>query len=769
MLRTQQFRQLAVSSPLGEDVLLLRGFSGRHELGRPFEYELDLLSEQTDVAFNDIVGHNVTVRVQPSVGEEPRFFNGYVSSFELAEPLGTAMVYRAKVVPWLWFLTRTSDCRVFQQMTVPDIIKQVFRDFGFCDFEDRLSGTYRTWEYCVQYCETAFDFVSRLMEQEGIYYFFLHEEGKHTLVFADGPCAHDAAAGYEEIQYRPSTRSLREREYIHEWRMRHEVQPGMYCQTDFDFANPRKELLTASMFAQGHPAPDYEVFEYPGEYVEHADGESYARRRMEEYQARYEVAEGSGEVRGIATGHRFALTEHPRADQCKEYLVTSTYVQARSDQFESGGFTRDNGEGGMNFTVSFTAIDAVLTFRMPRRTPKPLIRGPQTAFVVGPADEEIYTDEYGRVKVLFHWDRYAEANENSSCWIRVAQAWAGKKWGMMFVPRIGQEVIVEFLEGDPDRPIITGRVYNGQAMPPYALPDYKTMSTIKTNSSKGGEGFNELRFEDKKGSEQVFLHAERNQDTRVKNDCFEWIGNNRHLIIMRDQFEHVENNRHEIVDMDHMEEIGKDRHLKVAGKEAKEVAGSHSFTVTGDVIEVFKSSHSEQTTQSYYVKAMDVVIEAMTSITLKVGGSSVVVDSSGVTATGPTVTIDGGQTKINSGPGSSPGSGQAGSAVAPAAPTEAEEADTANPGEICEPPEGGVQDMEAYTPDPAKTSWIEIELVDEEENPVPGEWYRITLPDGQTVAEGTLDDKGFARVDRIDPGICQITFPNLDQDAWEDA
>jgi type VI secretion system secreted protein VgrG len=347
----------------------------------------------------------------------------------------------------------------------------------------------------------------------------------------------------------------------------------------------------------------------------------------------------------------------------------------------------------------------------------------------------------------------------------------------MYIPRIGQEVIVEFLEGDPDQPIITGRVYNAQAMPPYDLPDNKTMSTLKSDSSKGSGGFNEIRFEDKKGDEQIFIHAEKNIDIRVKNDRFETVSNNRHLHVEKDKFEHVDNNRDEKVDADHKEEIGKDRHLKVVGKEAKEVGGSQSLTVKGDVIEVFKANHSEQTTQNYYLKAMGVVIEAMQGITLKCGGSSVVLDPASVTVKGGMVTIDGGMTKINSGPGSPPTAGQAGSAVAPAAITAALDADKADPGEVTEVKAKQLQTktgkygstpVKPHKPDEEKKSWIEIEMVDEDNKPVPGEAYKITLPDG-SVAEGTLDGNGFARINGTDQGNCQITFPELDKEAWEKA
>jgi len=780
MARTQEFRQLAVATPLGDDALLVNRFAGVERLGRCFEYDLDLISEDANISLNDVLGQNVTVRVQPSPQGDPRYFNGYVREFTVGRVLDGVTEYHAKMVPWLWFLTRTSDCRIFQDRTVPDIIKEVFRGHGFTNFEDRLTGGYRAWEYCVQYSETDFDFVSRLMEQEGLFYYFLHDNGKHTLVIANSSSTHDAVAGYEEVPYRPPTESLREQEYVREWQLTQRVQPGVYSHNDFDFKNPSKSLLTSAKVPRTHAAADFEVYHYPGEYDQASDGDFYARCRVQEQQIEFEVATGRGDVRGITTGRRFRFSEHPRADQCQEYLVTGTQIEVTSDRYESdGGAAGAMGEG--NYQVDFTAVEVHQPFRAARITPRPMIRGPQTAIVVGPAGEEIYTDQYGRVKVMFHWDRYSQADENSSCWIRVAQHWAGKKWGTIFTPRIGQEVIVEFLEGDPDRPIITGRVYNGSTMPPYDLPGNATMSTIKSNSSKGGGGFNEIRFEDKAGSEQIFVHAQKNQDVRVKNDCFEWIGHNRHRIVKTDQFEHVENNRHEKIDADHMEEIGKDRHLKVSGKQAVEVTGSHSLKVSGDVIEQFQANHSEQVTKNYYLKGLALVIEGSTGITLKVGGSSVVIDNAGVTVKGTSVTLDGSTTKINSGPGSPASSGSAGSLVAPTAPTAAEEADTADPGAMAEAKarqretktgKYGAVPVKPFKPpevppqSQATQSWIEIELVDEDDQPVPGKRYRVVLPD-ESLAEGTLDDRGWARVEGFEKGPCKVSFPDLDQDAWE--
>ncbi len=621
---TQATREIAIETPLGDDVLLLRTASINEQMGRLFQIEADVISETPDVNFDDIIGKNVTLRLN-LVGNKERYFNGFVSRFVQVEDQGGYAHYRAVIVPWLWFLTRTADCRIFQSMTVPDIVQKVFSDHGFNDFKNSVSGSYRTWDYCVQYRETDFNFVSRLMEQEGIYYFFDHENGKHTLVMADSASAHSEFPDYETIPFKPRGTAGSSKGDVNLWSVEKEVQTGVYALNAFDFEKPRKDLRTNSNISRNHAASEFEMYDYAGDFVEHADGESYAKIRIEEAQVQHEVLQGEGIARGLCTGSNFTLEEHGRDDQNRKYLITSASYYLDGGEFEAAKSTDAD-----FFSCRFTAIPDGQPFRCARITPKPLIQGPQTAIVVGKSGEEIWTDKYGRVKVQFHWDRYGKADENSSCWVRVSHAWAGKKWGSFNVPRIGQEVIIEFLEGDPDRPIITGRVYNGEAMPPYDLPGKATVSTLKSNSSKGGAGFNEIRFEDKKGSENIFVHAEKDEDVRVKNDAKEWIGNDRHLYVKNNQTEHVINDRNELVDNDHKEKIGNDRHLNVVGKEAKEVGANLSLTVKGDVIEVFKGNHSEDTTSDYYLKADNIVIEGKTNVTVKVGESYIAIESGGI-------------------------------------------------------------------------------------------------------------------------------------------
>jgi type VI secretion system secreted protein VgrG len=616
---------MAIETTLGEDAFLLISFSGTEQLGRLFEYKLELASEDYQIKPESIVGQNVSIRL--NLGNSGiRYFNGYVNHFTQLTASSQLARYRATVVPWLWFLTRVADCRIFQDKTVPEIIEQIFRDRGFTDFENGLSGKYRTWEYCVQYRETDFNFISRLMEQEGIYYFFKHEDGKHSLILADSASAHEPYPEFEQLEYHPADKGTLTEECISDWVVETHLQPCSYALNDFDFKNPKGDLQARTKVSRGHTAADFEIYDYPGEYAETSHGEEYTKKRIEELQAQYEVATAGSDSRGICAGFNFSLTDHPRDDQNDEYLITSANYTIKGDDIFSSGTTSSD----CTFSCSFTAIKSSQPFRSPRTTPKPKVSGPQTAIVVGPSGEEIYTDEYGRVKVKFHWDRYSKADENSSCWIRVAHVWAGKSWGAIYTPRIGQEIIVEFLEGDPDKPIITGRVYNDQAKPPYDLPGNKTISTLKSNSTKGGEGFNEIRFEDKKGEEQIYIHGEKNLDIRVKNDRYETIEHDHHLIVENEKFEQVKSHRNEFVEQNHIEEIGQDRNLTVKGKEAKEVGKSLSLTVKGDVIEAFKANHSEQATGDYYLKASNIVIEGTQNITLSVGSSYIVIESTGI-------------------------------------------------------------------------------------------------------------------------------------------
>ena len=626
--RPQDKRVLSIATPLGENVVLLDAISGREDLGRLFRYELELVSNEAAIDTDKILGENVTVRLQLAQDEE-RYINGYVARFGSAGLKRGLRSYSATIVPWTWFLTRTSDCRIYQNTSVPDVIKDVFDRHGFADYKLRLNETYRVWEYLAQYRETGFNFVSRLMEQEGIYYYFTHENGKHTMVLADAPASHDAMEGDPIPFYPPQEAESARGPHLSHWQVEREVLPGAVSLADYNFEQPGTSLLVRSMKSLKHAASTFEIFDYPGEYAEHGEGDRYAGVRIDEHHARREVIRSVGNVRRLSCGKLFKISDERSyldpADSNREYLLVGLGIEASEPEDFAGG-----GGAGEAFSISMHSIPSAQTYRPGRTTPKPVVQGPQTAVVVGPAGEEIHTDEYGRIKVHFHWDRHGKADESASCWIRVAQAVSGKQWGALYTPRIGHEVIVEFLEGDPDRPLVTGAVYNAANKPPYVPKERATISTFKSNSSKGGAGFNELRFEDKKGEEQVFVHGEKNLDIRIKNDRFETVLHDRHLVVENDKAEHVKNDRSETVDRDHKEKIGRDRNVKVAGKEAIEIAKSRSVTVKDDVAEVFEKNQSTTVTKDLYIKADNICIEAMTNITIKVGQSHIAIESGGI-------------------------------------------------------------------------------------------------------------------------------------------
>ncbi len=635
----QADRLFEVSSPLGKDVLLFRAMSASERLSHPFEFDLELLSKNHDIELDDVVGQILTVRLDMPAEDKTRYFNGYVSQFSYEGGLREFSRYRATLRPWLWLLTRKADCRIFQQMKVPEIIEKIFQDNGFSDFENALSGEYRQWDYCVQYRETDFNFVSRLMEQEGIYYYFRHEDGKHTLVLSDSVSAHDPIPGFEEVPYYPPIEgSHRERDHLSAWSVAKQVQTGKYSLRDFDFEKPSADLETRNNNPLDHAQKEFEVYDYPGEYVEAGDGETYARIRLEELQSRHERAYGNGNAAGLFAGGLFSLAGFPRDDQNREYLVVSSTVELSSEAYLAG-----TGGGETDSQCSIVALDSKTPYRAPRVTPKPMVQGPQTAIVVGPSGEEIYTDKYGRVKVQFHWDRLGEDNENSSCWIRVSYPWAGKNWGAVHIPRIGQEVIVDFLEGDPDRPIITGRVYNAESMVPYELPGNMTQSGIKSRSSKGGAGdnFNEIRFEDKKGEEQVYIHAEKNQDNIVENDETTSVGHDRTEDVGNDETISIHGNRTETVDKDETITIHQNRTETVDQDETITIHQNRTETVDQNETIKIGASRTEDVGE-------DETITIGASRTEKVGADESISIGGGRTETvakDESVSIDGGRTK----------------------------------------------------------------------------------------------------------------------------
>jgi type VI secretion system secreted protein VgrG len=674
MALSQNRRRITFTSPLGADVFVCTGFRGRERLSAPFEFTLDLLSDNVSVAAADLVGKAVSWTVNLPE-DSPRQFHGFVRRLIAGGKLDRATRhYTVEVVPWLWFLTRTTDCRIFQNMTVDAIITDTFDRFGLTDYKLQLQGTYPTLEYCVQYRETAFAFVSRLMEEYGIFYYFEYAADKHTLVLADASSAYFDCSPHGTVDFLPDRPRA---EGVSRWDHFFAFRSGKLTHTDYNFTTPSTSLLKSTDTTVDLTGiAKFELFDYPGGYSVAGDGASLASARMEEVEVGYETAAGASRCSSFTPGGKFTFQNHPSDNGSYVFLEVE---HEASEGWVAGGSQAEYGN-------SFIVAPASVPFRPAPITPRPHIAGAQTAVVVGPSGEEIYTDKYGRVKVQFFWDRVGQNNENSSCWIRVSEMWAGKQWGMVFTPRIGQEVVVEFLEGDPDQPLITGRVYNAEQMPPYALPTNMTQSGLKTRSSKAGgeDDFNELRFEDKKDSEQIYFHAQKDFVRVVENDDSHTVGhdqtneikNNRTLTV-KEGYEHI------TIEKGERQRIVKEGNdILTINKGNRTVTldeGNHSLTVskgthTADVksdytvtvqegnrsVTVSKGNDSHAVSQgnrdvkvdtgndtltvaqgNIGVKATagSIEIEAGTSITLKVGSNKIVIDASGIVIDAAKVTL----------------------------------------------------------------------------------------------------------------------------------
>lgn len=689
---TQTDRLITLATPLGEDALLLAGFSGREAISELFSFHLDLLSEKPAVDFSRIIGQNVTITVALS-DETPRYINGIVSHFATSGKDNRFTRYQMTVVPWAWKLTRFQDCRIFHNKTVAEIIEKVFFSRGLTDYTLSLTGSYSPLEYCVQYRETDFQFISRLMEEHGIFYFFRHGKSKHTMVLGDSASAHVPCPGQETAGCNLVAGGLDQADVVTSWRFEQQWRSGKCTLTDYNFTTPSTSLLASepTIVSVGGNA-DFELFDYPGGQTTRSEGTGVAKLRMEEEEASHILAGGSSVCRAFATGCRFSLTDHDQSAMNTSYVLTAI----RHTASVASSYT-EGGDGG--YSNEFTCIPATVPFRPARRTPRPVVRGPQTAVVVGSSSdkdsgdpegggdgEEIWVDQYGRVKVRFPWDRAGAC----SCWVRVSQDWAGKGWGAVSIPRVGQEVVVSFLEGDPDRPLITGRVYNAEQVSPYTLPQYGTRTTFRTRSSTGGgeDNYNELRFEDKTGHEQIFVRGENDYDTRIKHDAREWIGNDRSLIVENDQKESVDGELHLQVGGHRFEKVGGNLHLQVAGDQLEEVSGNLHHAVQGNLNEKTDGTISLQAGQSLYGKSgqnyaheagetihlkagMMMVLEAGVQLSLKVGGNFINIGPEGIA-------IQGTMVMINS--GGAAGSGCGSSPVGPSSPTNPKKPDEADDG-----------------------------------------------------------------------------------------
>ncbi|WP_320730695.1 type VI secretion system Vgr family protein [Enterobacter sichuanensis] len=520
--------------------LLFWKLSGREAMSESFALTLTLLGTDARIDRSKLLGQPVTVTIPTQNLLTSRYINGKVTRVAVSavELSGTRYaVYQLTVEPDLWPMKRDRNLRIFQGQTVPQIVKTLLGEHQV-NVEDKLTGSYRVWDYCVQYQESSLDFISRLMELEGIAYHFSHEADKHTLVLTDAATQHQPFSGYEVIPYHqtPSGGSTDE-EGIGQWALEDSVTPGIYSLDDYDFRKPNAWLFQAQQNPASPKPGSIDVYDWPGRFVETGHAEFYARIRQERWQVEHQQIQANATAAGIAPGHTFTLTNAPFFSDNGDYLVTAAGYHFEENRYASG-------EGETIHRTDFTVIPASVSYRPAQSTPWPRTYGPQTAKVVGPQGESIWTDKYGRVKVKFHWDRLAKGDDTSSCWVRVSSAWAGQGYGGVQIPRVGDEVVVDFINGDPDRPIITGRVYNDASMPPWALPAAATQMGFMSRTKDGSvDNANALRFEDKAGAEQVWLQAERNLDINVKNDeshateknRTQFVGENETLRVVKNQ------------------------------------------------------------------------------------------------------------------------------------------------------------------------------------------------------------------------------------------
>ncbi|VWC75861.1 Rhs element Vgr protein [Burkholderia contaminans] len=595
-------RVFTLDSPHG-DGLKFHTLDGSDELGRLFEFRIEALADSHSLSLKDMLGKPVTVRIEQQ-DLSTRYLNGIVARASLSGRRAERYYgYELIVRPWLWLATRRSDCRIFQNKTVPEIVQEVLSTYGF-PIENHLAESYVPRDYCVQYNETDAAFVSRLMEFEGIYFWFRHAEDTHTLMLGDAMSSHTVLPGYETIPYIARDRTaIADEEHIDGWLPAQAVSVGRHQTTDYDYTKPRADLSSQKVDPRGHDHDSFASFEWPGGYRDDAPGAHYSRVRLEEQQAEHERASADTDVRGAAPGYLFTLEHCPRADQNREYLIVRCQYR-----FQENAYASDQGAEAVVHQTMMLVQPSSLPYRSPRDTPRPRTNGPQTATVVGPPGEEIWTDQYGRVKLQFRWDRYGQSNQDSSCWVRVSSPWAGGGFGGVQIPRVGDEVVVDFLNGDPDEPIVTGRVYNGEKMPPWGLPGSATQSGLLSRSSPGGttDHANAFRFEDKKGAEQLWMHAERNFDAETEADHSLSVGNNHTHTVGNDETMQVKNNRQRSVGQNETVNIGQNRVAQigvdethgVGGNRTRTVGKKETVTIASDREATIGGSHTESVTHA---------------------------------------------------------------------------------------------------------------------------------------------------------------------------
>lgn len=631
---TQDNRFLKLDTPLGPDVLLIRSFACSERISGLYSIQVSVAATPENVRqvkASAIIGQPALITMIAQ--EQPRFFHGIVRRLSTTGKDNDFYYFNLEIVPWFWLLSQKTDCRIFQELTVPEIIEELLSESGCPSYSLQLEKTYTKWDYCVQYRESTFQFISRMCEQEGIFFFFKHFDEKHELVFADSPNAHNPCPVASTFRFEHGgTGEAEGEDRIHHWEKVQELRPGTFTMRDHHFQIPDNDLhVTEPSVIDLGGNRGLEIFDYPGEYAQlfvqpemrldkvKEEGTRAVRRRMQAEEAAYSVFTGASTVTSLQSGFQFELTRHYQRDFNSKYVLT--HVQhncVQSPDYVNNQRVRNP------CTNSFRCILLETPFVPMRTTPKPTVLGPQTAVVTGPSGEEIYTDKFGRVKVLFFWDRYGKPDETSSCWLRVSNTWAGRNWGVIHIPRIGQEVIVDFLEGDADQPVVTGCVYNADQMQPYPLPKEAMVSGVKTNSTKGGDGYNELAMDDTKGKELVRIHAEKDMSTTVEHDDTQTVHNNRAIS----------------VDGTHTETIVKDTKITVSkGDLVHTVAeGTATYTVKKDIKETYLANQTTNVTNVITITAGD-------EIKIITGESSIHMKSNGnIEISGINITITGGKT-----------------------------------------------------------------------------------------------------------------------------
>jgi type VI secretion system secreted protein VgrG len=681
---TQDNRPIRIETALGKDTLLLRRFHGIEAFSQLFRFEADLLSYEENINPIDIIGEHVAVFIDAN-DDQVRCLNGFVKSFVYTGLERRGLYgYKAEIVPWLWFLDKRTNCRVYQNQTVQQIIEAVFADLGFSDYTFLLSDEHPELEYCVQYQESDFHFISRLMEQEGIFYFFEHTPDKHILYIADSASTYQFVDS-ETLEHSSGSRG---KPYINVWQHRFQYCSGAFVQTDFNFENANHSLITetpTSIKLKNNAA--LEQFDFPGNYRDTQRGQNLTRLRMQQEEIAYESIIAQGNIHQLEVGKKFKLrSDENVADNKKVFVIAEIQHQAFEGSYLEEQ-TGDGKSGSAGYSNQFSCFPAEVTYRAPLTTRKPRIDGVQTAVVVGKPGDEIYTDKYGRIKLQFHWDRYGEKNEDSSCWVRVSTPWAGTKWGTLNIPRVGQEVIVTFVNGDPDQPLVIGSVYNSAHMPPVSLPDSKNYAGMKSRSTKSdSSAFNEISLDDSKGTEQLKFNAQKDFNTTVGNNISSSakgnasygvdgnssssVGGDNSLSVTGNDSANVQGNQEATVQGNRTGTVVGDTTESVGGKSESSIGSSDSRTVgtaqditvgtdqtlivgTNQTLSVGTNQETtvggNQTidvtgkqnisalaqnvsiTTSASTSALDITINGQTNISLSVAGSSIVIDPAGIT------------------------------------------------------------------------------------------------------------------------------------------